>query len=131
MCHLGLYKNCYDLFGRLTFEMMRAVRLVVDTGMHAMLWTRNDAINYKKEKTCIPLEEIEIEIDRYITWPGQACSYKVGEIKIREVRQQAEKQLGSKFDLREFHDVILNMGSVSLKMLEEKVRAWILEKSTS
>lgn len=124
-CRTGLYKDSYELFGRLTLEMMRAVRLVVDTGMHAKRWTRDKAIAYMSEKVSLPQDEIIMEIDRYITWPGQACAYKLGEMKIWELRRHAERQLRDKFDVREFHDVILNMGSVSLDLLEDGVKVWL------
>jgi len=121
----GLYTDPYDNFGRLTYEMWRACRLVVDTGIHSMKWTRQQAIDYMATRTALPLHEVETEVDRYISWPGQALAYKLGELKIRELRRRAEQALGTKFDVRDFHDVILGSGSVPLSVLEENVDRWI------
>ena len=122
---LGLYKDPYSRFGQLTYEMWRAVRLVVDTGMHSLKWNRQQAIDFFAANTAKSLLDIENEIDRYIVWPGQALAYKIGELRIRELRSLAEQQLGNRFDIREFHDVILRNGAVPLDVLEEQVRAWI------
>jgi len=122
---LGLYKDPYSRFGQLTYEMWRAVRLVVDTGMHSLQWNRQQAIDFFAANTAKSLLDIENEIDRYLVWPGQALAYKIGELRIGELRSLAEQQLGHRFDIREFHDVILRNGAVPLDVLEEQVRTWI------
>lgn len=122
---LGLYKDPYSKFGQLTYEMWRAVRLVVDTGMHELRWSRKEAIDFFAANTAKSLLDIENEIDRYIAWPGQALAYKIGELKIRELRARAEKQLGTKFEVKDFHEVVLKNGAVPLGVLEEQVDAWL------
>jgi uncharacterized protein (DUF885 family) len=122
---LGCYRDPYSKFGQLTYEMWRAVRLVVDTGMHHKRWTRQQAIDFFKENTAKTELDITNEVDRYIAWPGQALAYKIGELKIRELRADAEKRLGDKFDIREFHDVILRNGAVPLDVLEQVVEEWV------
>ncbi|HEX6200428.1 MAG TPA: DUF885 domain-containing protein [Thermoanaerobaculia bacterium] len=121
----GFYTDPYSNFGRLTYEMWRACRLVVDTGLHAMGWTRQQAMDYLAERTALSLHEVRTETDRYISWPGQALAYKMGEHKIRELRARAEEALGEAFDVREFHDTVLLHGSVPLPVLEENVERWI------
>jgi uncharacterized protein (DUF885 family) len=122
---LGFYKDPYSDFGRLSYEMWRACRLVVDTGMHYLGWTRQQAIEFMADNTALTLHNITAEVDRYISWPGQATAYKMGELKIRALRTQAEEQLGEKFDVREFHDVVLGSGAVPLDVLEDNVTAYI------
>jgi uncharacterized protein (DUF885 family) len=121
----GFYQDPYSDFGRLSYEMWRACRLVVDTGIHHFGWTRKQAIDFMAENTALSLHNIEAEVDRYISWPGQAVAYKTGELKIRELRARAEKELGAKFDVREFHDVVLGSGAVPLNVLEENVKSYI------
>lgn len=124
---LGLYKDPYSRFGQLTYEVWRAIRLVVDTGMHTMGWTRQQAIDYFKANSAKAEHDIEVEVDRYIVWPGQALAYKIGELKLQEMRAYSEKELGAKFDIRAFHDQILGNGAVPLDLLEKNVRAWVAE----
>ena len=121
----GFYTDPYSNFGRLTYEMWRACRLVVDTGIHAFGWTRQEVIDYMASRTALPIHEVTTETDRYISWPGQALAYKMGELKIKELRQYAEKVLKEDFDVREFHDVILGNGSVPLDVLEDQVKSWV------
>jgi uncharacterized protein (DUF885 family) len=127
---LGLYKDPYSKFGQLTYDMWRAVRLVVDTGIHAKHWTRQQAIDYFKANAAKTEQDIVNEVDRYISWPGQALAYKIGQLKIQELRALAEKELGTRFDVREFHDVVLSNGAVPLNVLEKLVREWIAQKKT-
>jgi uncharacterized protein (DUF885 family) len=108
-------------------EMMRAIRLIVDTGMHALGWSRQQAIDFFRQHSATPDHDIIVEIDRYIVWPGQALAYKMGELKIKELRARAKKQLGEHFDLREFHDQVLNHGAVPLDILEKVIERWINE----
>ncbi len=125
----GFYTDPYDNFGRLTYEMWRACRLVVDTGMHAKGWSRQEAMNFMADNTALSRHEITTETDRYISWPGQALAYKIGELKIRELRRKAREALGARFDLGEFHDAILLNGPVPLKVLENQIERWIGEAS--
>ena len=127
---LGLYTDPYQDFGRLSMELFRAVRLVVDTGIHSKRWTRQEAVDYMMENSANSEGDIRAEIDRYIVWPGQATAYKIGMIRIEELRAEAERALGEAFDIREFHDVILANGSVPLPVLDELVDAWIANKTT-
>lgn len=124
---MGIYEDLYQHFGALTYEMWRACRLVVDPGMHAMGWTRERALQFLSENTALSLHEVTTEIDRYIGWPGQAVSYKIGELKIRALRREAEQHMGDRFDLRTFHDVILENGSVPLFVLERTMQEWMTE----
>lgn len=122
---VGFYENPYSDFGRLGYEMWRAVRLVVDTGIHAFGWTRQQAVDYLASHTALTEKSVNDQIDRYISWPGQALSYKIGEIKIRQLRAKAEKALGSKFDLRRFHDTVIGQGSLPMDVLEDVIDEWI------
>jgi len=124
----GFYQDPYSDFGRLTYEMWRACRLVVDTGMHSKGWSRDKAMNYLASNTALSLHNVKTEIDRYISWPGQALSYKIGELTIKSLRNKAEKALAERFDLREFHDRILANGSMPLSMLELVIENYIKEK---
>lgn len=126
---LGLYEDPYDKFGQLTYEMWRAVRLVVDTGIHAFRWDREKAIAFFRENAPKSDQDIINEVDRYISWPGQALAYKIGELKIKELRARATQQLGGKFDVKEFHDVILLGGAMSLSLLEQRVDEWLAGKT--
>lgn len=122
---MGFYQDPYSKFGQLTYEMWRAVRLVVDTGLHSMGWTRQQAIDYFLKNTAKTLQDITVEVDRYIVWPGQALGYKMGEIKLRELRAKAEAALGADFDIRSFHDELLSSGAVPLDVVEARVNAWV------
>jgi uncharacterized protein (DUF885 family) len=128
---MGLYSDPYSKYGQLTYDMWRAVRLVVDTGIHARHWTRDQAIKYFMDNA--PKAELDIvnEVDRYIAWPGQALAYKIGQLKIQELREQAHQQLGASFDLKAFHDVVLGAGPLPLDILERNVDQWIEEQKTA
>ena len=128
---LGLYTDPYSKFGQLTYEMWRAIRLVIDTGIHTMGWTRDQAIDYFKTNAAKTEHDITVEVDRYIVWPGQALAYKIGELKIKELRAYATTTLGSRFDLRAFHDQVLGAGAVPLDVLEGRIRAWVDTKNSS
>ncbi len=126
---VGFYEDPYSNFGRLTYEMWRACRLVVDTGIHYFGWSRQQAIDFMAANTALALHNITTEVDRYISWPGQALAYKIGELKIRELRARAEERLGPQFDVREFHDVVLGSGAVPLDVLEANVTSWMSSPS--
>jgi uncharacterized protein (DUF885 family) len=122
---MGIYHTPYERFGQLTYEMWRACRLVVDTGMHSMGWSRQRALDYLAANTALSTHEIRTEVDRYIGWPGQALAYKIGELKIVELRQRAQSQLGDRFDIRAYHDAVLANGGVTLPVLEQEIDAYI------
>lgn len=124
---MGIYETPYEDFGRLTYEMWRAVRLVIDTGIHQFGWTRAQAMDYLRTNAALSEHEITTEVDRYISWPGQALAYKLGELQIRRHRKDAEEKLGPKFDQRKFHDAILALGSVPLPVLEERLNQFIAD----
>jgi uncharacterized protein (DUF885 family) len=126
---VGFYQTPYTNFGRLSYEMWRACRLVVDTGIHSKGWTRQQAIDYMAENSGLSMNNITSEVDRYITWPGQALAYKTGELKIRELRARAEAALGNRFDVRAFHDKVLENGALPLSVLETIIDQWIESQS--
>ncbi|WP_173497793.1 DUF885 family protein [Shewanella sp. ISTPL2] len=127
----GFYQDPYSNFGRLTYEMWRAARLVVDTGMHAQGWSRQQAIDFMASNTALSLHNVTTEIDRYISWPGQALSYKIGELTIKRLRAKAEQELGDKFDIRAFHDAVLENGSVPMSILEQQINDFIEAKKAT
>ncbi|HEX5766426.1 MAG TPA: DUF885 domain-containing protein, partial [Woeseiaceae bacterium] len=124
---LGIYETPYDHFGRLSYEMWRACRLVIDTGIHMKGWTREQAQQYLAENTALSLHNVRTEVDRYIAWPGQALAYKMGELKFLELRERAERELGPAFDIRDFHDVLLLSGGVTLNIVDDQVEQFIEE----
>lgn len=127
---MGMYTTPYERFGQLTYEMWRAARLVVDTGIHAKGWTRQQVVDFMAGNTALSIHEVNTETDRYISWPGQALSYKIGELKIRELRQRAEEALGPDFDIRDFHEVVLGQGTVTLEILERRINAYIEDQKS-
>src|ERR1051326_2487096 len=122
---IGLYKDPYTKYGQLTYEIWRAIRLVVDTGMHSMGWTRQQAIDYFMANASKTEHDVTVEVDRYIVWPGQALAYKIGQLKIKELRSYATKELGSKFDIRKFHDHVLENGALPMNILEKGIKDWV------
>jgi uncharacterized protein (DUF885 family) len=124
---MGLYETPYEHFGYLSYQMWRACRLVVDTGIHHLNWTRERAQAYFRDNTALSDHEIETEVDRYIGWPGQALSYYLGMMEIKTLRQKAEQALGPKFDIRAFHDAVLSMGSVPLPVLDRRIDRFIAD----
>lgn len=122
---LGMYKDVYSKFGQLSFDMWRSIRLVLDTGIHAKGWTREQAIDFFKSNSGKPLHDIEVEVDRYIVWPGQALSYKLGQLRIKELKEKSRAELGNRFDVRAFHDHVLSLGAVPLSVLSEQTEEWI------
>jgi uncharacterized protein (DUF885 family) len=128
---MGVYDTPEKEMGRLSYDMWRAARLVVDTGMHANGWSRERAVQFMKDNSALTDANIDAEINRYISWPAQALAYKIGQLKILELRQRAERELGAKFDLRGFHDAVLGQGAVPLELLEAQVSAWIAAQAKS
>ena len=128
---LGLYKDPYSKFGQLTYEMWRAIRLVIDTGIHSFGWSRQQAIDYFKANSAKMENDITVEVDRYIVWPGQALAYKSGELEIKALRKYAEQELGPRFDVRAFHDQILSQGALPLDVLDTRIRAWVASQKTT
>ncbi|HLG94507.1 MAG TPA: DUF885 domain-containing protein [candidate division Zixibacteria bacterium] len=128
---MGFYEDPYSKFGQLTYEMWRAIRLVVDVGMHWKGWSRQQAIDYFTQNIGKAEHDIVVEVDRYIVWPGQALAYKIGQLKIKELRETAQKDLGEKFDIRAFHDIVLGSGPVPLNILEEMVKEWVQKTKNS
>jgi uncharacterized protein (DUF885 family) len=122
---MGFYADPYSRFGQLTYEMWRAVRLVVDTGLHAMGWTREQAIEFFKANAPKTEQDIIVEVDRYIVWPGQALGYKIGALRFQELRRAAETRLGPRFPIRRFHDMLLSEGAVPLDVLERRAASWL------
>jgi uncharacterized protein (DUF885 family) len=125
---MGFYTDPYSKFGQLTYEVWRACRLVVDTGMQAFGWNRQQAIDFMKENTAKAENDIIVEIDRYIVWPGQALAYKMGELKIKELCATAKRELGARFDVRRFHNAALDDGPLPLDLLESRINEWIAEQ---
>jgi uncharacterized protein (DUF885 family) len=122
---VGFYQDPYSDYGRLNDEMLRAVRLVVDTGLHHKRWTRDQVVQFFREHSAVDEVEIQSETDRYIVWPGQALAYKIGQLKILALRERAQRELGARFDIRGFHDEVLGAGSLPLQTLEERIDRWI------
>jgi uncharacterized protein (DUF885 family) len=125
---MGFYTDPYSEYGRLQSEIHRAIRLVVDTGLHHKKWTREQVVQYFRDHSAIDDVTVQTETDRYIAWPGQALGYKIGELKILELRERARKELGKKFDIREFHDEVLGSGVLPLDVLEARIEEWIKAK---
>jgi len=125
---MGIYTSPYERFGQLTYSMWRACRLVVDTGIHAFGWSKEQAVEFMTANTALSFHEINTEVDRYISWPGQALAYKIGELKISELRQKTENALGDQFDIREFHNIILQKGTLTLPLMEEEIAAYIKQE---
>ena len=122
---MGMYETPYDRFGMLNYQIWRAARLVVDTGIHAQGWSRERAVAYFHDYTALPEHEIETEVDRYIAWPAQALGYKIGQREILKLRAKAQQELGPKFDIRAFHDQVLDSGALPMDVLEQRIDAWI------
>ena len=128
---MGFYQDPYSRFGKLSYEMWRALRLVVDTGIHQLGWSRDQAIQVMMENSALTQKNIEAEVDRYIAWPGQALAYKIGELEIKALVSQAEEILGEQFDIRDFHDHMLAEGSMPLEILRSRMEKWIEEQKAS
>jgi len=126
---VGFYQDPYSDYGRLESDIWRAIRLVVDTGVHSEHWSRQQMVDYFHDHSNVDETSVQAEVDRYVAWPSQALAYKIGQLKILELRDQAKKQLGAKFDIRAFHDEVLDAGAMPLDMLETRIDAWIAEQS--
>ena len=122
---VGFYQDPYSDYGRLENDIWRAIRLVVDTGVHSKHWTRDQMVDFFHDHSAVDETEVQAEVDRYIAWPGQALAYKIGQLKILELRDRAKKALGDKFDIRAFHDQVLDSGAMPLDLLDERINAWI------
>ncbi len=127
---MGVYRNAEERFGRLSMEMWRACRLIMDTGLHVMGWSREQARGCLEDNTAMTDESMNYETDRYIGWPGQALGYKIGELRIEQMRRDAEHSLGSAFDIRRFHDVVLGEGALPMDLLQQRVEAWVAARRT-
>jgi uncharacterized protein (DUF885 family) len=125
---MDMYKDPYSRYGQLTYEMWRAIRLVLDTGIHTMGWTREQAIDFFKENSSKTENDITVEVDRYIVWPGQATAYKIGQMFIKDLKVEAKNDLGESFNVRDFHDVVLRNGAVPLDVLKTQVSDWVSSK---
>jgi uncharacterized protein (DUF885 family) len=128
---VGCYKDPYNDYGRLEDQQLRAIRLVVDTGIHYKHWTRDQVVQYFHDHSAIDEPNVQSETNRYISWPGQALSYKMGQLKILELRARAQKELGSKFDIREFHDLVIDSGALPLDVLDQQINDWIAQKQAT
>jgi uncharacterized protein (DUF885 family) len=127
---LGLYKDAYSHFGQLTYDMWRAIRLVVDTGIHSQGWSREKSIEFFKENCGKSDHDMEVEVDRYIVWAGQALGYKLGQLTIKELKETAKRELGDRYDVRAFHDAVLSTTAVPLDMLKVQIAKWIAAEKT-
>jgi prolyl oligopeptidase len=128
---MGFYQDPYSRFGQLSYEMWRALRLVVDTGLHELGWSRQQAIDVMLENSALTRKNVEAEVDRYISWPGQALAYKIGEMEIQDLVRSARTRLGNQFDIREFHDHLLAEGSMPLDILRDRMERWIVAQLES
>jgi uncharacterized protein (DUF885 family) len=128
---VGLYQDPYSDYGRLEGDMERAIRLVVDTGVHSQHWTRQQMVDYFHEHSAIDETEVQSEVDRYIAWPSQALAYKIGQLEILALRDRAKKELGAKFDIRAFHDQVIDSGALPLDVLDERITAWITSQKSA
>ena len=122
---MGFYQDPYSDYGRLENDIWRAIRLVVDTGVHSQHWTRQQMVDFFHEHSAMDETNIQAEVDRYIAWPGQALGYKMGQLKMLELRERAKTELGAKFDIRAFHDQVLDSGALPMDVLDRRVKAWI------
>src|SRR4029079_6134324 len=125
---LGMYADPYSRFGQLTYDMWRSIRLVLDTGIHSMGWTRQQSIDFFKDNSSKALHDIEVEVDRYIVWPGQALGYKLGQLAFKVLKAQAQRELGAQYDVRAFHDFVLSLGAVPRDVLKAQTNQWIAQR---